>query len=354
MKYSIRSATIILLSLYISVASLAKEKGIGAWLSDADAYLTELSDEDNFSGSVLIAVDGESLLAQGYGLANREHGIPNEADTKFRLGSLTKQFTAMVVLILEEQGRLGIDHLVAAHMSNAPEHWSEITLLNLLNHTSGIPSFTSFPDNLRHERLPTTVEATVNRFIDKPLDFEPGSEYRYSNSGYALLGHLIELVTGKSYEDAVGELIFAPLGMNDSGYDRPRTVLEKRASGYSKVDDGFLNAVHFEMDTPHAAGALYSTVNDLLIWDQALYSEDLVSAATIRKMETAHLKDYGLGVGVRDGHVFHGGGISGFRTFLIRVPEQRVCMAVLSNLESARPDQIARRLIEISLAGIAE
>src|SRR5439155_9038937 len=186
---------------------------------------------------------------------------------------------------------LDLTNILSQYIEDCPEAWRAITIHHLLTHTAGIPGFTEFPDNLRFERLPTTVEATVGRFRDKPLDFEPGTKMRYSNSGYVLLGHIIQKVTGRSYGEFIAEKIFQPLGMKQSGYDHPANILPHRAAGYSRRGTNIVNCIPFAMDTPHAAGALYSTVQDMLIWDGALYSDRLVSARTLETMFTPFKND---------------------------------------------------------------
>lgn len=170
-----------------------------------------------FMGSVLVARDGQVLLDKGYGAANLEWQIPDSPEAKFRLGSITKQFTAASILLLEERGKLKTDDLVKKHMPDAPPAWDKITIYNLLTHTSGIPNFTSFPEYRSSEATPTTPEKLVARFRDKRLDFQPGEKWSYRNSGYVLLGYLIEKISGKSYQDFVEENLLKPLAMNDSG-----------------------------------------------------------------------------------------------------------------------------------------
>jgi len=223
-----------------------------------------------------------------------------------------------------------------------------VTIHYLLTHTAAIPGFTEFPDNMRFERLPTTVAATVSRFKDKPLDFEPGTKMRYSNSGYVLLGYIIEKITGRSYGEFIGERIFQVLGMKQSGYDHPANILPHRAAGYSRVGTNIINCIPFAMDTPHAAGALYSTVEDMLIWDGALYSDRLVSARTLEMMFTPFKNDYCYGwfhgkIDNRIGYV-HGRGISGFATQVIRLANDRVYIVALSNFDWAKSSDIAEEL----------
>ena len=188
-----------------------------------------------FMGSVLVAQDGKVVFSKGYGFANLEWDVPNSPTAKFRLGSVTKQFTAACILLLEERGKLKIDDAVKKYMPDAPAAWDKVTIFNLLTHTSGIPSFTGFPDYASTEAIATTPEKLVARFRDKPLEFQPGEKWNYSNSGYVLLGYLIEKISGQSYSQFVQDNIFTPLGMKDSGYDSNSAIIAHRASGYARV-----------------------------------------------------------------------------------------------------------------------
>jgi CubicO group peptidase (beta-lactamase class C family) len=308
--------------------------------------------KQNFSGVVLVARDGRILFEKAYGLANREHDVPNKIDTKFRLGSVTKQFTAMAIMILVERGKLRITDPICNYVQDCPEQWKEITLKNLLTHTSGIPSFTDFPDNDRYERLPMTPLETIARFRDKPLEFNPGSQFKYSNSGYLLLGHIIEQVSGKKYEDFMRENIYDPLGMSNSGYDHPWLILKDRASGYVRKDQQWRNASLMEMDTPFAGGSMYSTVRDLLSWDQALYSNKLISGELSKEIFTPseviypkgwmsrHHYGYGWFLTTWFGRklVWHPGGIYGFCSVILRYPQDRTLVVVLENEEEDAED----------------
>src|SRR5882724_6953032 len=271
-----------------------------------------------FMGSVLVTQDGKTLLDKGYGYANLEWQIPDSPEVKFRLGSVTKQFTAASILLLEERGKLNTDDLVKKLMPDAPAAWDKITIFHLLTHTSGIPNFTGFPDYPSQEPFATTPEKLVARFRDKPLDFQPGEKWSYSNSGYVLLGFLLEKASSESYEKFLQENIFGPLGMKNSGYDSNFAVIPRRATGYAPGKDGPQNAGFIHMSIPFSAGALYSTTEDLLRWEQGLFGGKLLSAASLAKMTTPFKDDYACGVAVRtaSGHkvIDHGGGIEGFNT----------------------------------------
>lgn len=301
-----------------------------------------------FMGSVLVARASDVLLSKGYGFANLEWDVPNSPSTKFRLGSITKQFTAASILLLEERGKLKVEDPVKKHLPDAPAAWDKVTIFHLLTHTSGIPSFTSFPDYQSTEAVPTTPEKLVARFRNKPLEFQPGEKWSYSNSGYVLLGYLIERISGDTYEKFVQENIFTPLGMQDSGYDSHAAIIKHRASGYTPRAGGMVNAGYIDMTIPHAAGALYSTTEDLLRWERGLFGGKLLSAASLHKMTTPFKSEYAFGLGVKtsNGHkvINHGGGIEGFNTFLAYYPDDKLTVIVLANLNGRAPDEIADKL----------
>jgi CubicO group peptidase (beta-lactamase class C family) len=301
-----------------------------------------------FTGSVLVARGGDVLFSKGYGLANREWDIPNAPNTKFRLGSITKQFTAAAILLLQERGKLKIDDAVKTYLPDAPEAWDKITIFHLLTHTSGIPSFTGFSEYRQMKLIDTPVEQVVAKFRDRPLEFEPGEKWAYSNSGYLLLGYLVEKVSGQSYAAFVQENIFTPLGMQHSGYDSNSALIARRASGYARRPGGPVNADFVHMSIPHGAGALYSTTEDLLRWEQGLFGGKLLSAESLQKMITPFKNDYGLGLMINETEgrkrISHGGGIQGFTTMLAYYPDSKVSTAVLANLNGRAADQIAAHL----------
>lgn len=356
MRHSIIFLTIAILltAFFISQNHLAAQ--------DKSAMIDELvqqyHDYGQFDGVVLVAEGGKVLLKKGYGYANREWDIPNEPDTKFRVGSITKQITAMAIMILHEQGKLNVNDLICKYISDCPAPWKDITIHHLLTNTSGIPNFQYFPDNYQYERLPTTVEKTIDRFKHKELMFKPGTKYGYSSSGYVLLGYIIEQVTGKKYEQVLKESIFEPLRMKNSGYDHPLTILKHRAAGYGQEGQAVHNAVHFEMDTPHAAGALYSTAEDLFLWDKALYTTQLVSRQILDTIFMEHFQlgeGWGYGYGWYTGKLLnrnvllHDGAISGFRTQLFRFPDDKIFIVSLSNMEHSNLFPINQNIAAIIL-----
>src|SRR5688572_17307322 len=193
----------------------------------ADAFVNAFVEQKKFMGAVLVAQDGKPVLRKGYGFANVEWEIPNTPDTKFRLGSITKQFTALAILQLAEAGKLSLDDPAKKYYSDAPPAWDKVTVHHLLNHTSGIPSYTSIPNFFRDKaRDPLKPAEIVKLTQDKPLEFEPGEKMIYSNSGYVLLGHIIEKASGEEYADYMRKHIFEPLGMKNTGYDMQKTIIK--------------------------------------------------------------------------------------------------------------------------------
>lgn len=303
-----------------------------------------------FMGTVLVAKGDQVLLDKGYGSADLEWSIPNSPTVKFRLGSVTKQFTAACVLLLEERGKWKASDPVKKYMPDAPAAWDKITLFNLLTHTSGIPNFTSFPEYQDFQMKHLTPKEIVEKFENKPLDFAPGTKWNYSNSGYVLLGYLIEKVSGETYQEFLQQNIFTPLGMKDSGYDSNEAIIPRRASGYSRSEHGIVNAGYVNMTVPFSAGGLYSTTEDLLKWERGLFGGKVLSAESLKEMTTPYKNDYafGLMVTTKNGRkeIAHGGGIQGFNTAVAYWPDDQLTVIVLANLNGNAPDEIAAQLAD--------
>jgi CubicO group peptidase (beta-lactamase class C family) len=304
-------------------------------------------------GTVLVARNNNILYSKSFGSANLEWDIPNTTKTKFRLGSITKQFTAAAILLLGERGKLKIDDPVKKYLTDAPTAWDEITIFNLLTHSSGIPDITSFPEYLKEKLFAHTPREIVDIFRDKPLEFKPGEKMSYSNSGYILLGYLLETVSGETYQNFIQKNIFDPLGMKDSGYDSNSAIIPRRASGYRPVPNGLINAGYVHMTIPYSAGALYSTTEDLLRWEQGLFGGKFLSKESLSKMITPYKSNYSLGLMIRtyNGHrvIQHGGGIQGFVTQLAYYPDDKITVAVLSNVNCPAPPYLAIELAAITL-----
>ena len=338
---------VLALTLLFPTASLAQNVDVAR----ADQIVQSFVNAKQFMGSVLVARNGQVLVDKGYGYADLEWQIPDTPETKFRLGSMTKQFTAAGILLLEQRGKLSTDDLVKKYMPDAPAAWEKITIYNLLTHTSGIPNFTSFPDYRSSEGTPATPAQLVARFRDKPLDFQPGERWNYSNSGYVLLGYLIEKISGQTYQNFIQENFFKPLGMNDSGYDSNSAIILHRASGYTPGPGGPVNASYIDMSIPFSAGALYSTTHDLLRWDEALYGGKVLSAAALKKMTTPFKQNYACGLMIQtvQGHTVyeHAGGIEGFNTDMAYYPDEKMVLIALSNLNGNAPNSILQQLGEV-------
>lgn len=309
-----------------------------------DALLKQYNDYGQFNGSILVAENGKVIYKKGFGMANMEWNIPNQPDTKFRIASITKQFTAALVLQLVEEGKIKLDGKITDYLTDyRKDTGGRVTIHQLLNQTSGIPDYSARPNfSAEISRIPYAVADFVKKFASDELEFEPGAKYRYSNSGYSILGAIIEKVTGKTYETALQERILVPAGMTNSGYDHNSSLLEKRASSYEKTPAGYVNAPYIDMSIPYAAGSMYSTVEDLYKWDQSLQEDKILSAESKRLMFTPGLGNYGYGIRITDQPIgksdlktkiiWHGGaGINGFASLISRAVEKRQTVIILDN-----------------------
>ncbi len=328
-----------------------------------DQLLRKYVEYNAFNGAALVAENGKVIFKKGYGYANFEWDIPNSPDTKFRLGSITKQFTSMLIMQLVQDGKLRLDEKVSEVLSDYPKEQGEkITIHNLLTHTSGIPNYTDFPgyptEIMKNTFSPLEL---VKLFENKPLEFKPGSKFSYSNSGYILLGYIIEKVTGKPYEEVLKENIFNPLGMKNSGYDHNIEIIPKRAYGYNHFALEVQNANYIDMTVPFSAGALYSTVEDLYKWDQALYTNKILSKENIKKLFRKYIPAFGgmyYGYGwavtkISNGHgdsvnvVAHGGAVNGFNSLIERFTDDKNLIVLLNNTGATDLQDIAKHIEKI-------
>lgn len=285
--------------------------------------------------AVLVVRDGEPALVRSYGLADIDKGIAIQADTNFRLASLTKQFTASCIMMLVERGELSLDATLPEVFDDFPDYGREITIRNLLNHTSGLIDYEDLiPEDF--EGQVSDRDALQSMYEVSETYFEPGSEYRYSNTAYAMLAVLIENISGMPFAEFLEQNIFGPLGMDNTvAYQKGISTVANRAYGYT-VDDG---AVQFSDQSTTSAvlgdGGIYTSVLDYFKWDQALYTDRLLPQAALQQMWTAGLGDYGFGwrVDTVDGHrrLHHDGSTSGFRNYVIRYPDDRMTVLVLTN-----------------------
>lgn len=313
--------------------------------SDYQALFDAAFPADGPGATALVMRDGEVVFRGATGLANIELGVPMQPDHVLRIGSITKQFTAAAILLLQDRGKLSVSDDITRHLPGFDTQGERITIEQLLSHTAGIFSFTDIPGYWRGDLIRTdiSVDEMIGLFADQPLRFAPGSDFSYSNSGYTLLGAIIERVSGKSYEEFLRTQIFAPLELRDTQYGGLQ-VVPRRASGYQRVDDRYRNALPISMTHPYAAGALLSTVDDLARWNAALFGGKLLSEQSLAAMTTAATLDngsvteYGFGLYVRERDglrvISHSGGIHGFATSAIYLPEERVYAVVLANLEN--------------------
>ncbi len=299
--------------------------------------------------SLAVVQEGNLVKAQGYGLANVELGVPATADTVYQSGSLGKQFTATAVMLLVEDGKLGLDDPVRKHLPAAPELWKDVTVRHLLSHTSGIKNYTD--KDLDHRR-DYTEDDLLKLAASFPLDFDPGTQWRYSNTGYVILGILIHQVSGKFYGDFMQERIFRPLGMDTTRIISEADLVPNRAAGYRLVKGQLKNQEYVSPSLNTTGdGSLYLTVRDLAKWDAALYTEKVLKRASLEQMWTpARLKDgtthpygFGWGLGEKNGHkvIGHGGAWQGFVTQINRYVDDKLTVIVLTNRAGAKPDKVA-------------
>ncbi len=317
-----------------------------------DQVVQSFVDNKQFMGAAAVVKGDQVIFSKGYGMANLEWQVPNSPQTKFRLGSVTKQFTAASILLLEERGKLSVDDPVSKHLPDAPPGWSRITIRHLLTHQSGIPNVTALPEFRDFKRREATVDKTIGRFRDKPLEFEPGTQMKYSNSGYLVLSHIVEKVSGQKWADFLKQNIFSKLDMNDTQPDSNTAVIARRASGYVPRPSGIENADYIHMSIPQGGGDLISTVGDLTRWQRGLYGGKLLKPESLAKMTTPAKDNYGFGVEIHDGpegrRYSHGGGIEGFNTHLMYFPKDELTVVVLGNLNGQAPGRIAGNLASIA------
>ncbi|SEG70678.1 serine hydrolase [Paenibacillus sp. UNC499MF] len=318
-----------------------------------DEKVLESADGGSFDGTVLVAVNGDIVLHEAYGWANRELEAASRPDTVYRIGSVTKPLTAAAVMRLAAKGALRTEDPVAEYVPGFPSG-DRITLRHLLMHTSGIPNLTEQPSFAEQAKTRRSVDELIALFRGKPLEFEPGSRFKYSNSGYILLGKVIEAASGHTYSSYMKENVFEPAGMSASGLDDNRSLLQKRAAGYEFDASGMLcNASHIDMSNAFAAGGLYSTAADLYRWDKALRENRLLPEDIQSDMYQLH-NPAGYGYGwfnqsEPDGTVYHHGGINGFSSSFVRDLKRGITVIVLSNTASVTPSVLSGELHKLAV-----
>jgi CubicO group peptidase (beta-lactamase class C family) len=334
----------------------------GTRIAAATDSIVSAALEAHHSVSYAVGVErtGTVIVAKGYGMADLESNVPATARTIYRLGSITKQFTASAIMQLVEQGKVHLDDEITDFLPDYPTQGYHVTIEHLLTHTSGIKSYTGLGErfwnvsarDLSHDEM-------LNLFENEPFDFAPGEKYMYNNSAFYLLGMIIEKVSGEPYDEYLEAHIFEPLALSSTSYCHEDNIIVGRAQGYRREDGEFLNDKPISMNTPGAAGALCSTVGDLMQWQDAFNQGRVVSPASRQRMITPEtLNDgsktqygFGLGIGDLDGHamISHGGGINGFSTQLNYFPDDNLTVVVLANAEGSDPGRVARTISRVAL-----
>ena len=338
--------------IFVLVAVLFVVHFSFAQVDKLDALIDAYAKLYKFNGSALVAKNGVILLNKGYGYRNATDKVANNEQTIFQLGSVTKQFTSAVILKLQEEKKLSVSDKLSKYFPGYPKGDS-ITIEQLLTHTSGIYNYTNDGKFMANE-----VTKSANRemmmalFKDKPLDFSPGSSWSYSNSGYSLLGYIIEAVTKKPYEQAVRKYIFTPLKMTHSGFDFTHLKSNEKAIGYFKLNDKEkVEAPIVDSSVSFSAGAIYSTIGDLYLSHKALQKNSILSREQQEKAYTPVKNRYGYGWSIDSiegkRRVSHGGGIHGFITTIARVPEDDICIVLLSNASNTTVGEISKSIFAI-------
>jgi CubicO group peptidase (beta-lactamase class C family) len=318
-----------------------------------EKYMNARVDVKGMGGSVMIAKDGQFVVAKGYGLADIEAKTPIYADTKFRIGSITKQFTAASILLLQERGTLNVQDPFCKYLDSCPEAWKPVTIHHLLSMSSGIPSFTSLPSFRELRKKDMKPAESIALVSDQPLKAKPGDVFEYSNTNFIILGMIIEKVSGKTYEQFLTDNILKPLKLKNTGYDHGKERLKLSALGYSQKDGNIVPADVASMMVPYAAGGLYSTTGDLYKWQTALLNGQVFkNAATLDAMLTPNKGDYAYGIiVVKDGkgrkRMAHGGGIEGFVTDAVYFPDEKLFISALVNNDRGGASEVVRSLVAI-------
>jgi len=346
--------TILLFTYFSFIPSFAQTIVDKQLTAKFDQLLSEQFKTGETGAAALVSRKGQIIYKKAFGMANMELNIPMQPDNVFRIGSISKQFTAVAILQLMEQGKLNLQDDITKFIPDYPTHGHKITIEHLLTHTSGIQSYTGMKEFGTISRLDKTPEELIAFFKNQPMEFAPGTKWNYNNSGYFLLGYIIEKLSGKTYPEYVEENIFKPLGMTNSYYGSDSRIIKNRAAAYSKNEKGFINAEPLSMTLPYAAGSLQSTVEDLYKWNQAVQGYKLIKKESLDKAFTSYILadgkktgyGYGWGLGNLQGSqtIEHGGGIPGFLTQGIYLPKEDVFVAVFSNCDCNGPEDVAVKL----------
>ncbi len=324
-----------------------------------NSYMSEFYKADTPGFSLLVAKNGQTIYKNGFGMANLELGVPAAPKHVFEIGSITKQFTAVSILILEEQGKLNLQDEITKFIPDYPTQGKIITIHQLLNHTSGIKSYTNMASFMTLARTDMTPTELIDKFKNEPMEFDPGTAYNYNNSGYIILGHIIEVISGKSYADFIQSNIFDKVGMTNSYYGSMKQLIPNRANGYSETESGYRNANYLSLTLPYAAGSIMSTTDDLLKWQNAISANTLIKRSSLEKaingstLNTGEKIPYGYGwvAGNINGSrtVEHSGGIFGYSTNGIFLPEEDIYVIGLSNCDCGAVQAIVSNVAAIAI-----
>lgn len=321
---------------------------------------TEFNENEGVGGVFMVAQNGKPIYLKAFGKANVELNINLTPESVFQLGSMTKQFTAISILMLEEQGKLSVNDSISKYISDYP-NGNKITIHHLLTHTSGIKDFTKMKTLRDIAQKEMTPKMMVDFFKNEPVDFAPGEKFDYNNSGYFLLGYIIELVSGETYEDFIEKRIFQKIGMENSFYNNDRQVIKNRASGYHKKENGYVNKTIISYSVPFASGSLMSNAADMLKWQNALNQHLLLSEKFSKKAFTKYKLNnneeftYGYGWHIKEINGIptreHGGSIFGFKSMGVYIPNKDIYVLGLSNCDCHSPTQITKNIAAMVLKG---
>lgn len=308
-------------------------------------------------GVVLIAEKGKITYEKAFGMAHLELDVPMKTDMVFEIGSITKQFTAVAILQLAEQHKIQLQDPLIKYFPDFPAHCKDISIHHLLNHTSGLNNFTSENSWSEVWRTDLSMQETIALFINKPLAFQPGEKFSYCNSGYVLLGAIIQKVSGETYEAYLQKNIFNPLEMKNTYFGSRSKIIKNRVQGYQKNQE-FINAEYVTFSQTGAAGALMSTTHDLSKWYTALYHHKVISPKSLRLATTAYNTQtgkpthYGYGWFINEVNgvqtVEHGGGIFGFLTYALYLPTEDILITVLTNYDQYNPEALTVKLASLA------
>ena len=344
-------AVIILLSISFHTKTYAQTLEFSI-----DSILNAKYVQDAPGASFLISKGGEIIYKKSFGLANLELNVPMKTNHVFEIGSMTKQFTAISILMLMERGKLNLDDDITKFIPDYPTNGNRITIHHLLTHTSGIKSYTRMKGLNAISKQDLTPSALIDFFKNEPIDFVPGEKFKYNNSGYIILGYIIEKVSGLTYASFIEEEIFKRLNMTDSQYASHREVIQGRASGYHNRD-GYINSREISFTLPYSSGSLMSTVDDMYKWQEAIKNNILISKDASGKVFSNYTLtngepiNYGYGWHIKELNGFssreHGGSIFGFKSMGVYLPESDIYVIGLNNCDCNSPTKVTRKIAEL-------